>query len=1407
VNRILQVVLSGTNRLSPVLDRAARDVDDFTARQEKANQRIRDSSQRTTDQQKRDTDERIKDQDRQSKATEDAARRVQTIRQTLSEFGRDKIKVGADTVEARMQLERLQSQLDEVATKTPTARVKAETAAAQMQIRAIQSAVDRLDGQTANVNVNVDDHGSTQGAAAGVGGLLNAALALSPALIPIGAAAAAGIGVIGPLAATGAAGIGVLALGISGVAGAVKLLMQQEQAQTVAANKGAVSQASSAQAIKGAQESLANTRADAADAAVRAAERVSNAQRDEARAVTQAVVDVQDAIRTEQQAERDLTREQRDQRQAQLDLTQARKDAQQQLEDLAAQVTDNALAQRQSVLDVAAAQKDLNAVLGDPNSTGTQREQARITYEEQISRQRQLATEGRRLADQQADADAKGIEGAQGVVQAQQRVADVNESVATATQRVGDAAAAVDKARADGAEKVAAAQQAVVDAVREQATQQRQAAFSIAQAQHAVSAAMSSAGTAGAAAFSAVDAQLAQVGPSTLAFAGYVKDRLKPAFDGLQETAAHGMLPGVQQAIETLMPYLPQVDSFVGRIAGKLGDLSVQGARSLGSPTWQRFFQMIDRDAVPIMDDFFNTLFNVAEGFAGIVTAFAPMSREVGGGIRGMSEDFRDWGDSLGRSSGFHEFTDYVKANWPAIRDTVENVATVVEHLVEAGAPIGGAYLSGFKVLTEVLADLPVGVVEALLVAFLAYRTVSGVAGIINGISSSIKGIGTAVDTIKGVPGKIGDVASKLGGLKGAAGNLIDTLGGPWGIAFAGATAVLAGISAEMQQADDNTRKWADGLVKGGDAATQAMKEYQDQRSHEPTGWLADLDEWTGLHGSIDDAKKSAEDYFRSLDPVAEAQARAAHWQAELSSRLKEYGDGSPQVEAAQRRYAYWTQVGTDRQGELDGAMGRVNDRTATQKQRLEDLNGTYRDSSQAESDYYAAVDAAATALQGLSGQVVDNKGQLDLQTEAGRGARDALYEMRDKSDALIESMITQGVATQDVQAKDAQLRQSFYNTALQMTGSKDAALLLTNQIYGIPQDRHTTITLDSEAADKHLQAIKAGLDGLDGRTVTVTVNSNGTVALMGSSSQRSGPGVIVGYAEGGYTGPGGKHTPAGLVHAGEVVWSQEDIAAHGGVSRVERMRKLRSYANGGVVINIDSRQLEETISAVGQAMLTGGGAGRLGSTWGSIWDAVHPAIPEARQNSTYRPGDPGYHGKNKAIDFGFGGGAGGNGSAGLASIARFLFRGYGRTLAELIYDGIGDDTPDMKNGNPHTYDPATQAAHHNHVHAAVRDGGGLLPAGMSLVYNGTGDSENAAVFTAAQWDALQTLANRAAAIPAPGAGVDYAQLNGALQPQFDVVAVVRIGERDITDIVNTNVDVKLRGTVRAARAAGKGRS
>ncbi|WP_436868867.1 tape measure protein [Acinetobacter courvalinii] len=46
------------------------------------------------------------------------------------------------------------------------------------------------------------------------------------------------------------------------------------------------------------------------------------------------------------------------------------------------------------------------------------------------------------------------------------------------------------------------------------------------------------------------------------------------------------------------------------------------------------------------------------------------------------------------------------------------------------------------------------------------------------------------------------------------------------------------------------------------------------------------------------------------------------------------------------------------------------------------------------------------------------------------------------------------------------------------------------------------------------------------------------------------------GFANGGYTGKGGKYEPAGIVHRDEIVWSKDDIKRWGGVNLVESMRK-----------------------------------------------------------------------------------------------------------------------------------------------------------------------------------------------------------------------------------------------------------
>ena len=86
---------------------------------------------------------------------------------------------------------------------------------------------------------------------------------------------------------------------------------------------------------------------------------------------------------------------------------------------------------------------------------------------------------------------------------------------------------------------------------------------------------------------------------------------------------------------------------------------------------------------------------------------------------------------------------------------------------------------------------------------------------------------------------------------------------------------------------------------------------------------------------------------------------------------------------------------------------------------------------------------------------------------------------------------------------------------------------------------------------------------------------------------------TIPGFDDGGYTGPGGKHQPAGVVHAGEVVFSQEDVANWGGPQAVDNMRRNppRGYADGGIVGDFISG-------------LVGGMPG-IPSPWGEVFSVI----------------------------------------------------------------------------------------------------------------------------------------------------------------------------------------------------------
>ena len=72
--------------------------------------------------------------------------------------------------------------------------------------------------------------------------------------------------------------------------------------------------------------------------------------------------------------------------------------------------------------------------------------------------------------------------------------------------------------------------------------------------------------------------------------------------------------------------------------------------------------------------------------------------------------------------------------------------------------------------------------------------------------------------------------------------------------------------------------------------------------------------------------------------------------------------------------------------------------------------------------------------------------------------------------------------------------------------------------------------------------------------------SSGGWVGAIGSAMSN-------GHSDGGYTGHGGKYEPAGIVHKGEYVLSQDNLRALGGVSAVENLlHRAKGYSSGGMV-------------------------------------------------------------------------------------------------------------------------------------------------------------------------------------------------------------------------------------------------
>lgn len=154
-----------------------------------------------------------------------------------------------------------------------------------------------------------------------------------------------------------------------------------------------------------------------------------------------------------------------------------------------------------------------------------------------------------------------------------------------------------------------------------------------------------------------------------------------------------------QKGLAGIAALLPSLAPIIAGTAGAFQSLEKAAFAALMGPFWQSWLKMIGNNVAPIMNQMVRALGNFIKGFAGIIGAFMPLTRDFSTGLLNMSRRFAAWGESLGDNKGFQNFVGYIRENTPLVMSLIHALSDAFVALVKAGAPLG----EGLVIITTAL--------------------------------------------------------------------------------------------------------------------------------------------------------------------------------------------------------------------------------------------------------------------------------------------------------------------------------------------------------------------------------------------------------------------------------------------------------------------------------------------------------------------------------------------------------------------------------------------------------------------------------------------------------------------------------------------------------------------------------
>lgn len=538
------------------------------------------------------------------------------------------VNVRADVASALAQIGAVEREVEKVGGQSPTVTVDADTAAADTELAVTDREVSRLDGRTANVNVNANVGGALAGLFSVRTALLSLGVAAAPAIVGVGAGL---LGLAGPLAAAGAGFGGLAAVAVPAISHVKAALdAQNKAAQSSGVASGQAQQRALAQA--GAEQQLAA-------------------------AVRQAAYAHQQALQQVQQAEQQLTQAQQSAANAQRDLTKARAEAARQLQDMSNNVADAKLSERQATFDLEDAQKQYNLTVSNPQATKEQIARAQLALDQakQQLKERHLATQ-RAIADEAA-AKKAGVDGADAVISARQRLAQADQQVTNAELAVANARANVARTDQQSADQIASARRAL-----------EQASLSAASGTSALGTAMT---------------KLTPLEQQTLVAA----QGLSSAFKDWSTSLQPAVLPTLISGINLVRASLPLLTPIVQSAAVAVGNLFRQAQAAAQSPFWRQFSAFLGQTAGPAITQFGSILGRLVTGLAGLVQAFAPIGFAFLTVLNTVATRFQAFAAGLATSPGFRAFVTQMTNLAPLLASTFSTIGSLLGSVLAALAP------------------------------------------------------------------------------------------------------------------------------------------------------------------------------------------------------------------------------------------------------------------------------------------------------------------------------------------------------------------------------------------------------------------------------------------------------------------------------------------------------------------------------------------------------------------------------------------------------------------------------------------------------------------------------------------------------------------------------------------------